>query len=95
MQYIKQQKNIMTQDFYNKFKDFDSNFLRSQLIFDIKLKICSVYEDAPASYRPMVAYCCDSGLDKLMEESNYFLFEFFASDDITIEDFIHNLTSYL
>lgn len=85
----------MTQDFYNKFKDSDSNFLRSQLIFDIKLKISSVYDDAPVLYRPMIASFCYKGLDKLIEQSNFFLFEFFASDDITNEDFIRNLSFYL
>lgn len=84
----------MTQEFYNKFKA-DPDFLRPQLLFDIKLKIFTAYENAPAIYRPMVAYCCDKFLDNMTEESNIFLFEFFASDDITTEDFIHNLASFL
>lgn len=85
----------MTQDFYNKFKVSDPDFLRSQLLFDIKLKISSVYDDAPVIYRPMIASFFYKGLDKLFEQSNNFLFEFFASDDITTEDFIRNISFYL
>lgn len=85
----------MTQEFYNNLKGSDSVFLRSQLFFDIKLKISSIYDDAPVLYRPMIASFCYKGLDKLIEQSDSFLFEFFASDDITNEDFIRNLSFYL